>query len=60
MVKSKSGPSISVNNLKTLSRHYIRKKFNTELKKIYWNKSVFWIRSYRSLSRSGVLSILKP
>ncbi|MHB8409534.1 MAG: IS200/IS605 family transposase [Acidiferrobacterales bacterium] len=56
----KVAPSVFVNNLKTVSSRYIRKEFGSELKKVYWNKPVFWSRSYCILTCGGApLSILK-
>ena len=56
----KVAPSVFVNNLKTVSSRYIRKEFGPELKRYYWNKPVFWSRSYCILTCGGApLSIIK-
>ena len=46
-------PSVFVNNLKTVTSRYIRKEFGEELKQYYWNKPVFWSRSYCIISCGG-------
>ncbi len=55
----KVAPSIFVNNIKTVSSRLIRRDFKNELSK-YYNKPVFWSRSYCILSCGGApLSIIK-
>jgi putative transposase len=56
----KVAPSVFVNNLKTVTSRYIRKEFAEELKRNYWNKPVFWSRSYCIISCGGApLSVIK-
>lgn len=56
----KVAPSVFVNNLKTVTSRYIRKEFGEELKRYYWNKPVFWSRSYCIISCGGApLSVIK-
>jgi REP element-mobilizing transposase RayT len=41
-------------------RRYIRKEFGEELKRYYWNKPVFWSRSYCIISCGGApLSVIQ-
>lgn len=42
-----------INNYKTVTSRYIRKKFPEELSKFYW-KPYFWSRSYMVLTTGGV------
>ncbi len=52
--------STFINNLKTVSSRYIRKDFQNHLSKIYYQKPVFWSRSYCVLTCGGApLSVLK-
>jgi putative transposase len=52
--------SLFVNNLKTVTSRYIRKELGSELKQYYWNKPVFWSRSYCIISCGGApLSVIK-
>ena len=52
--------SIFVNNLKTVSSRRLRKEFLPHLTKFYWNKPVFWSRTYCILSCGGApLSVIK-
>ncbi len=56
----KIGPSIFVNNLKTVSSRLIRRDFLHYLKKFYWKPPVFWSRSYCILTCGGApLSVIK-
>lgn len=56
----KVAPSVFANNLKTVSSRYIRRDFSKELAKVYWNKPVFWSRSYCIITCGGApLSIIK-
>lgn len=56
----KVAPSVFVNNLKTVSSRLIRKDFGEELAKVYWNKPVFWSRSYCIITCGGApLSVIK-
>ena len=43
-----------INNLKTVSSLYIRKEFTKQVKRFYWNKSVFWHSAYFIASCGGV------
>ena len=43
-----------VNNLKTVSSLYVRKEFSQEVKRFYWDKSVFWHSAYFIASCGGV------
>ena len=53
-------PSIFVNNLKTVTSRLIRKEFSEHVKKFYWEKPVFWSRSYCIITCGGApLSVLK-
>ena len=53
-------PSVFVNNLKTVTSRYIHKEFSTQLKQYYWNKPVFWSRSYYIIScGSAPVSVIK-
>ncbi len=52
--------STFINNLKTVSSRYIRKDFSAHLSKIYYQKPVFWSRSYCVLTCGGApLSVIK-
>ena len=43
-----------------MTSRYIRKEFGEELKRYYWNKPVFWIRSYCIISCGGApLSVIQ-
>ena len=56
----KVAPSVFVNNVKTVTSRLIRKEFTTHLKKYYWNKPVFWSRTYCILTCGGApLAIIK-
>lgn len=56
----KVAPSAFVNNLKTVTSRYLRKEFAAHLRRYYWNKPVFWSRSYCIISCGGApLSVLK-
>jgi putative transposase len=56
----KVAPSVFVNNLKTVSSRLIRKDFKQELAKVYWDKPVFWSRSYCIITCGGApLSVIK-
>lgn len=53
-------PSVFVNNLKTVTSRLIRKEFSEHVKKFYWEKPVFWSRSYCIITCGGApLSVLK-
>jgi putative transposase len=55
----KIAPSNFVNNIKTVTSRLIRRDFKDELAK-YYNKPVFWSRSYCILSCEGApLSVIK-
>lgn len=59
-VNPKTQPSKLVNNLKTVSSRLIRKEFSEQVQKVYWNKPVFWSRSYCLISCGGApISVLK-
>jgi putative transposase len=42
-----------VNNIKTVGSLYIRKEFSEQVKRFYWNKSVFWHSAYFVASCGG-------
>jgi putative transposase len=59
-VNPRTQPSKLVNNLKTVSSRLIRKEFSEQVQKVYWDKPVFWSRSYCLISCGGApLSVLK-
>ena len=52
--------SAFINNLKTVSSRYIRKEFALHINKFFYNKPVFWSRSYCILTCGGApLSVIK-
>jgi putative transposase len=55
----KIGPSVLVNNLKTVSSRIIRRDFAEHVRRFYW-KPVFWSRTYCLITCGGApLSVLK-
>uniref|UniRef100_UPI001069E0FC transposase n=1 Tax=Methylacidiphilum caldifontis TaxID=2795386 RepID=UPI001069E0FC len=51
---------VLVNNLKTVTSRLIRKEFSEHLRKFYWQKSLFWSRSYCIITVGGApLAVLK-
>lgn len=49
-----------INALKTYTSTYIRKEFPSEIKRVYWGKSVFWNSAYFVASCGGVtVEVLK-